>query len=217
MLREGTGAFVISQQRAGVEETFQPSTFNPQRAMARVGNTPVPIADEVTVDVTSDNTVTVNGPKGELDLQVDDDLTVEADDEQVVLHRASEAQRERERHGLYRSLLTNVMVGVTEGYTKELEIRGIGYRASVDSDGVLELALGFSHPIFFVPPEGIEFSTRTERGNNPVVVVDGIDKQLVGQVAAKVRSLRPPEPYKGKGVRYVGEHVERKAGKTAAR
>ncbi|PSQ79864.1 MAG: 50S ribosomal protein L6 [Bacteroidetes bacterium QS_8_68_15] len=185
--------------------------------MARMGNTPVPIADEVTVEVASDNTVTVDGPKGQLDLQVDDDLSIEVDDEHVVLQRASEERRERERHGLFRSLLTNVMVGVTDGYTKELEIRGIGYRASVDSDGVLELALGFSHPIFFVPPEGVALSTHTERGNNPVIVVEGIDKQLVGQVAAKIRSLRPPEPYKGKGVRYVGEHVERKAGKTAAR
>ena len=185
--------------------------------MARMGNTPVPVADEVTVNVASDNTVTVNGPKGELSLQVDPDLSIEADDQQVVLQRPSNRQRHRQRHGLYRSLLTNLMVGVTDGYRKDLEIRGIGYRASVDGQGVLELALGFSHPIYFVPPESIEFSVRTERGQNPVIVVEGIDKELVGQVAAKVRGLRPPEPYKGKGVRYVGENVKRKAGKTAAR
>lgn len=185
--------------------------------MARMGNTPVPVADEVTVDVAADNTVTVDGPKGQFALQVDPDFTVEAGDDEVVLRRPSDARDHRERHGLYRSLLTNVMVGVTDGYTKELEIRGIGYRASVDADGVLELALGFSHPIYFVPPEEIEFSVNTERSENPVIVVEGVDKELVGQVAAKVRSLRPPEPYKGKGVRYVGENVERKAGKTAAR
>jgi large subunit ribosomal protein L6 len=185
--------------------------------MARMGNQPVPVADDVTVDVTSDNLVTVNGPKGELSLQVDSDLTIENGDDQVVLQRASDVQRHRERHGLYRSLLTNAILGVTDGYRKELEIRGIGYRAEVDSKGVLELALGFSHPIFFMPPEGIEVSVRTERGQNPVIVVDGIDKELVGQVAAKVRGLRPPEPYKGKGVRYLGENVKRKAGKTAAR
>ena len=185
--------------------------------MARMGNNPVPVADEVTVDVASDNTLTVNGPKGELTLQVDPDLTIEADEEQVVLRRSSDGRRQRERHGLYRSLLVNLMVGVTDGYRKELEIRGIGYRANVDSSGVLELALGFSHPIYFVPPEGIDFSVRTERGQNPIVVVEGVDKQLVGQVAAKVRGLRPPEPYKGKGVRYLGENVKRKAGKTAAR
>ena len=185
--------------------------------MARMGNTPVPIADEVTVEVGSDNILTVNGPKGELSLQVDPDLKVETDSDQVVLQRPSNARRYRERHGLFRSLLMNVMAGVTEGYTKELEVRGIGYRAEVDRQGVLELALGFSHPIYFVPPEEIEFSVRTERGQNPIIVVDGVDKELVGQVAAKVRSLRPPEPYKGKGVRYLGENVKRKAGKTAAR
>ena len=185
--------------------------------MARMGNTPVPVAEEVTVDVASDNTVTVEGPNGQLALDVDPDLTIEVDDDELVLHRASDARATRERHGLYRSLLTNVMVGVTEGYRKELEVRGIGYRVSVDSDGVLELALGFSHPIFFAPPEEITFSVRSERNENPVIAVEGVDKELVGQVAAKVRSLRPPEPYKGKGVRYVGEDVERKAGKTAAR
>jgi large subunit ribosomal protein L6 len=182
-----------------------------------MGDTPVPVADEVTVDVDADNTVTVDGPKGQLALDVDPDLTVEVNDNEVVLHRASDARDERERHGLFRSLLTNVMVGVTDGYTKELEIRGIGYRASVDANGVLELALGFSHPIYFAPPEEIAFSVRTGRSDNPVITVEGVDKELVGQVAAKIRSLRPPEPYKGKGVRYVGEHVERKAGKTAAR
>lgn len=185
--------------------------------MARMGNTPVPVADEVTVEVASDNTVTVSGPKGQLSLQVDPDLTVETSDDQVVLQRPTNGRRHRERHGLYRSLLSNVMMGVTDGYRKRLEIRGIGYRAEVDRKGVLQLALGFSHPIFFLPPDGIEFTVNTERGQNPVIVVEGIDKELVGQVAAKVRSLRPPEPYKGKGVRYVGENVKRKAGKTAAR
>jgi large subunit ribosomal protein L6 len=119
-------------------------------------------------------------------------------------------------HGLYRSLLDNAVVGVTEGYKKELEIIGVGYRAAV-ANGVLELALGFSHPIYFVPPTGVKVDVDTKRGKNPIIIVEGTDKQMVGQVAAKIRGLRPPEPYKGKGVRYVDEYVRRKAGKTAAR
>lgn len=184
--------------------------------MARMGNTPVPVADEVTVEVASDNTVTMSGPKGELSRQVDAALTVKQEDGHLVLERPDDERSHRERHGLYRSLLNNMAVGVTEGYRKELEIRGIGYRAEVGRGGVLELALGFSHPIFFAPPGSVEFSVQNERGQNTKITVEGIDKELVGQVAAKIRALRPPEPYKGKGIRYVGEQVRRKAGKTAA-
>ena len=119
-------------------------------------------------------------------------------------------------HGLYRSLLDNMVVGVTDGFKKELEVIGVGFRANM-ADGVLELALGYSHPIYFVAPEGIDISVDTKRGKNTFIVVEGVDKQMVGQVAAKIRSLRPPEPYKGKGVRYTDEFVRRKAGKTAAR
>ncbi len=119
-------------------------------------------------------------------------------------------------HGLYRSLINNMVTGVTKGYKIELEVIGVGYRAAM-ANGVLELGLGFSHPIYFLPPKGIDIDVDMKRGKNPIVIIEGIDNQLVGQVAAKIRKLRPPEPYKGKGVRYVGEYVRRKAGKTAAR
>lgn len=184
--------------------------------MARIGSKPIETGDEVSVDVASDNRVTVSGPKGELSERVDPELTVMLEDGQVIVERPSDEKRHREVHGLYRSLIDNMVTGVTEGYRRELEIIGIGYRADVNND-VLELNLGFSHPIYFVPPESIDISVRTQRGQNPVIIIEGINKQLVGQVAAKIRSLRPPEPYKGKGIRYVGEKVKRKAGKTAAR
>ena len=184
--------------------------------MARIGNKPIPMGKDVSVDVGRGNEVTVKGPKGELSLQVDRDLTVTAENGAVVVTRPTDQKRHREAHGLYRSLLNNMVEGVTDGYRKELEIIGIGYRAEV-RNGILELALGFSHPIYFLPPEGITFDATAERGRNPRVVVEGINKQRVGQVAAKIRSMRPPEPYKGKGVRYLGENVKRKAGKTAAR
>lgn len=184
--------------------------------MARIGSKPIETGDEVNVEIGADNRVTVSGPKGELSERVDPELTVTLEDGHVLVERPSDEKRHREVHGLYRSLIDNMVTGVTEGYRKELEIIGIGYRADVNND-VLELNLGFSHPIYFVPPESIDISVRTQRGQNPVIIIEGINKQVVGQVAAKIRSLRPPEPYKGKGIRYVGEKVKRKAGKTAAR
>ena len=184
--------------------------------MSRIGNLPVPIADKVSVDIGKNNFVTVKGPKGELTLQVDPDIALSLKEGELLVERPTEQKRHKSMHGLYRSLIDNMVKGVVEGFKKELEVIGVGYRASV-SDGVLELALGFSHPIFFVPPEGVSVSVDSQRGKNTIVVIEGIDKQLVGQVAAKIRALRPPEPYKGKGVRYVGEYVRRKAGKTAAR
>lgn len=184
--------------------------------MARIGSKPIETGDEVNVEIGADNRVTVSGPKGELSERVDPELTVTLEDGHVLVERPSDEKRHREVHGLYRSLIDNMVTGVTEGYRKELEIIGIGYRADVNND-VLELNLGFSHPIYFVPPETIDISVRTQRGQNPVIIIEGINKQVVGQVAAKIRSLRPPEPYKGKGIRYVGEKVKRKAGKTAAR
>lgn len=184
--------------------------------MSRIGNQPIDLGDDVSVDVAANNLVTVKGPKGELAVQIDPTLTVEAKDGQVFVSRSTEMKHHKSLHGLSRSLIDSAVLGVTEGYKKELEVIGVGYRASVNN-GVLELALGFSHPIYFVPPKGISIDVDTKRGKNPIIVVEGTDKQMVGQVAAKIRSLRPPEPYKGKGVRYVDEYVRRKAGKTAAR
>jgi large subunit ribosomal protein L6 len=184
--------------------------------MARIGSRPVPFDDDVTVTVDEKNVVTVDGPKGELTEQIDPDLTVSVEDGQVVVDRPTDQKRHRSLHGLSRSLIQNMIEGVTEGYKKELKIIGVGYRAQM-SNGALELALGYSHPIFFLPPDEVDLSVDTGRGKDDVIVVEGIDKELVGQVAAKIRSMRPPEPYKGKGVRYVDEHVPLKAGKTAAR
>lgn len=184
--------------------------------MARIGSRPVPFGDDVTVTVNDENVVTVDGPKGELTDQIDPDLTIEVRDQEVVVDRPTDQKRHRSLHGLSRSLIQNMIEGVTEGYKKELKIIGVGYRAQM-SNGALELALGYSHPIFFLPPEPIDIEIDTGRGQDDIIVVEGIDKELVGQVAAKIRSMRPPEPYKGKGVRYVDEEIERKAGKTAAR
>ncbi|MEM1127856.1 MAG: 50S ribosomal protein L6 [Bacteroidota bacterium] len=185
--------------------------------MSRIGNQSIAIDDQVNVSVSAGNMVTVKGPKGELSLQVDPDLTVAINDGQVEVTRPTDQKRHRAMHGLYRSLINNMVEGVTKGYQKKLELIGVGYRASL-SNGLLELGLGFSHPIYFMAPEGITITVEeAKRGKNPIIAIEGIDKQMVGQVAAKIRSLRPPEPYKGKGVRYVGEYVRRKAGKTAGR
>jgi len=184
--------------------------------MARIGSRPVPFEDNVTVTVDDKNVITVEGPKGTLTERIDPDLMIEVSDGEVQVDRPTDQKRHRSLHGLSRSLIQNMIEGVTEGYKKELKIIGVGYRAQM-SNGALELALGYSHPIFFLPPEEVDISVDSERGNDDVIVVEGIDKELVGQVAAKIRGMRPPEPYKGKGVRYVDEHVERKAGKTAAR
>jgi large subunit ribosomal protein L6 len=185
--------------------------------MSRIGKLPIALASGVKVDVASNNLVKVTGPRGELSLQVNPDILVEVENGEVLVKRPTDQKRHRSMHGLYRSLIDNMVVGVTEGYRKELEVIGVGYRAEV-KNGVLELALGFSHPIYFLPPEGITITADPGgRGRNPRITIEGIDKQMVGQVAAKIRALRPPEPYKGKGVRYVDEYVRRKAGKTAAR
>ena len=184
--------------------------------MSRVGNAPIEVAEMVSVDVGSNNLVTVKGPKGELKLQVDPELAVKIEDTMLTVERPTDQKRHKAMHGLYRSLLNNMVKGVTIGFKKELEVIGVGFRASVQN-GILELALGFSHPIYLVPPDGINIEVDAKRGKNTFVIVTGIDKQMVGQVAAKIRSLRPPEPYKGKGVRYSDEYVRRKAGKTAAK
>ncbi len=185
--------------------------------MSRVGTLPIGIGGGVTVTLEHDNTVVVTGPKGALRQQVDPDIAVEVGADEVRVTRPTDQKRHRALHGLYRSLINNMIIGVSTGYRKELEVVGVGSKAEV-KNGILELALGYSHPIFFLPPEGITVNADPgRRGQNPKITIEGIDKQMVGQVAAKIRSLRPPEPYKGKGVRYVGEYVRRKAGKTAAR
>ena len=188
--------------------------------MSRIGKQPVAIPSGVTVTVEDNNTVRVEGAKGTLAYKADPDMTVEVQDGEIVVTRPTEQKRHRAIHGLTRSLIANMVEGVSEGYKKNLEVIGVGYRAEMKKMAgmdVLELALGFSHPIYFVPPEGVSIQAESVRGQNPKVSIEGIDKQLVGQVAAKIRALRPPEPYKGKGVRYTDEYVRRKAGKTAAR
>lgn len=184
--------------------------------MSRIGKLPVPLKSNVTVNVTPGNFITVKGSKGELSLQVDPDIQVEVTKEEILVKRPSDDRRFRALHGLYRALINNLVVGVSEGFKKELEIIGVGYRASLNGN-ILELALGYSHPFFFVPPKGISVEVDTKTTKNTRIIISGSDKQLVGQVAAKIRSLRSPEPYKGKGIRYVGEQVRKKAGKSAGR
>ena len=181
--------------------------------MSRIGKLPVPLADKTEFSIDADNVVTIKGAKGSSSLQIHPNISVAKEDEQIVVTRNSELKSDRALHGLTRALLNNMVVGVSEGYTKKLEVIGVGFRAAVTGD-VLELNLGYSHPIFFIPPEGITLEVDTKSSKNPIVVVTGIDKELVGQVAAKICSFRKPEPYKGKGIRYVGEQVRRKAGKS---
>ncbi len=184
--------------------------------MSRIGKAPIKLPEKVEVSVSKSNLVTVKGPKGELDQQIDPDLTVTVEDGVLEIKRPTDQQRHRAMHGLYRSLVNNMVIGVTDGFVKELELVGVGYRAS-NTGQLLELTLGYSHPIMFALPDEVKVSTVTEKGKNPVVRLESIDKQLLGQVAAKIRSFRKPEPYKGKGVRFVGEQIRRKAGKTAAK
>lgn len=184
--------------------------------MSRIGKLPVPIANNVTVTISSENLVTVKGAKGELSIKVDPEINVALINNEVIVTRPSEDKRHRALHGLYRALIHNLVVGVTEGFKKELELIGVGYRASMNGN-ILELALGYSHPYFFIPPKSIAVEVDTKTSKNPRIIITGSDKELVGQVAAKIRSLRKPEPYKGKGIRYVDEVVRKKAGKSAGR
>ena len=177
---------------------------------------PVPLAKGVEFSVDPANKVTVKGAKGTLSLQVDPRIKVEKKENEVVVDRQSDDKVMKSLHGLYRVLISNLVTGVTDGFKKELEIIGVGYRANLNGN-ILELTLGYSHPFYFVPPDGITLEVDTKTSKNPRIMVSGIDKELVGQVAAKIRSLRPPEPYKGKGVRYVGEYVRKKAGKSAGK
>ncbi len=175
--------------------------------MSRIGRTPVALVDKVDIQIGDDNFVVVKGPKGELKRQFPGAVRFSREDGQVVVTRASDQGTHRAMHGLSRTLLNNMVVGVSEGFTKTLEVQGVGYRAQLQGSS-LQLALGFSHPVVVQPPEGITFAVE-----GPRIHIQGIDKEQVGQVAANIRKLRPPEPYKGKGIRYLGEHVRRKAGK----
>jgi large subunit ribosomal protein L6 len=184
--------------------------------MSRIGKQPVVVPSGVTVTVSKDNQLTVKGPKGELKQTVDRDITIEVKDGQVLFNRPTDQIRHRAMHGLYRSLVENMVKGVTEGYKKNLELVGVGFKAS-NQGNLLDLSLGFSHNIIFEIPKELSVKTAQEKGDNPKIYLEGIDKQLIGQVAAKLRGLRKPEPYKGKGVKYVGEVVRRKAGKAAGK
>jgi large subunit ribosomal protein L6 len=184
--------------------------------MSRIGKAPISIAQGITIDVDKSNMVTVKGPKGELKEQIHPDIAVKQEDGVLTLERPTEQKRHKSMHGLYRSLINNMVVGVTDGYRKELELVGVGYRVA-NTGNMLELTLGYSHPIYFVVPQEIKLTTSMEKGQTPRVILEGIDKQLIGQVAAKIRAFRKPEPYKGKGVKFVGEIIRRKAGKTAGK
>ena len=184
--------------------------------MSRIGNAPITIPQGVEVTVSDKNVVTVKGPKGELTQKVDSALTVEKNEGELTVARHTEQKDHKAKHGLFRALINNMVVGVSEGYKVEQELVGVGYRAS-NQGQKLELTLGFSHGIIFELPPEIKVSTQSERGKNPIVTLESHDKQLIGQVASKIRSLRKPEPYKGKGIRFVGEHIRRKAGKAAAK
>ena len=181
--------------------------------MSRIGKAPIEIPAGVTVTVNGD-LVTVKGPKGELSQKVNSDLTVKVEDGHVVVTRPSDDREHRAQHGLYRALIHNLVVGVSQGYRKEMELVGVGYRATSEGQ-VLELSLGFSHAIFIKLPKEVKVEAKTERNKNPLIILESDDKQLLGQVCAKIRSLRKPEPYKGKGIKFVGEVIRRKSGKSA--
>ena len=184
--------------------------------MSRIGILPVDLPAGVSIEVNSDNLVTVKGPKGELQQQVDKNITVKVEENQVKVSRSTEEKDQKAKHGLYRSLISNMVRGVSEGYTIKQELVGVGYRAEVKGNNRLELSLGFSHDILIQMPPEVKVEAVTERRANPVITLTSIDKQLIGEMAAKIRSLRPPEPYKGKGIKFVGEQLRRKAGKTAS-
>lgn len=178
--------------------------------MSRIGKKPIQIVKGVTV-TQKDGTVVVRGPKGELDARVHPDIKVEVKGEEVLVSRKSDDNEHRALHGLWRALIQNMLLGVTNGYSKKLEIVGVGYRAEMKGQK-LQLLIGYSHPILFGPPKGVKLEAPTQTS----ITISGSDKQLVGLVAAKIRSFRPPEPYKGKGIKYEGEYIRRKAGKAAA-
>jgi len=182
--------------------------------MSRIGKEPVPVPAGVEITISNKNLVTIKGPKGELMQQVDPDLKVKHEEGQILVERPTDQKRHRSVHGLFRSLIANMLVGVSEGFVKELELVGVGYRAN-NTGQLLELTVGYSHPIMFYIPDEVKIEAIMEKGKNPKIRLESHDKQLIGQIAAKIRAFRKPEPYKGKGIKYVGEVLRRKAGKTA--
>ncbi|MEO1806535.1 MAG: 50S ribosomal protein L6 [Bacteroidota bacterium] len=184
--------------------------------MSRIGKLPITIPNGVTINIGDDNVVKVKGPKGELFEKVDPEMIVEMDNGTINVKRPSDQKKHRAMHGLYRSLINNMVIGVSEGYKKQMEIVGVGYKADVKGSQ-LELTLGFSHPIMMVLPPEIKAEAKSERGKPPLLTLECHDKQLLGQIAAKIRSFRPPEPYKGKGIRFLGEEIRRKEGKAAGK
>ena len=183
--------------------------------MSRIGKLPIALPDGVQISVSDENVVSVKGKLGELHQPIDPNIQVKTEDGNIILERNNESKEVKSKHGLYRALISNMVTGVTDGFTIIQELVGVGYKAEVKGQN-LELSLGFSHNVVFEMPEEVKAEAVTERGKNPTITLKSIDKQLIGQVAAKIRSLRKPEPYKGKGIRYKGEVVRKKAGKTSA-
>ena len=182
--------------------------------MSRIGKAPIAIPSGVDINISSGNLVTVKGPKGELKQQVNPDLSIGIEDGELTVTRPTDQKRHRAMHGLYRSLINNMVEGVSTGFTKELELYGVGYRVS-NKGQLLEMTLGYSHPVLFYIPDEVKLETKMEKGQQPTIILQSADKQLIGQIAAKIRAFRKPEPYKGKGIRFKGEEIRRKQGKTA--
>ncbi|MGN1265554.1 MAG: 50S ribosomal protein L6 [Muribaculaceae bacterium] len=182
--------------------------------MSRIGKLPIVLPAKVEVSI-KDDVITVKGPKGELSQKLNPALTVKVEDGHIVVERPNDEREMRAQHGLYRSLIHNMVVGVSEGYKKEMELVGVGYRATATGQ-VLELALGYSHAIYLRLPAEVKVEAKTERNKNPLITLESCDKQLIGQICAKIRTFRKPEPYKGKGIKFVGEVIRRKSGKSAS-
>ncbi|MGM9804753.1 MAG: 50S ribosomal protein L6 [Muribaculaceae bacterium] len=182
--------------------------------MSRIGKLPIALPAKVDVSI-KDGVITVKGPKGELSQKLNPELTVKVEDSHIIVERPNDERQSRAQHGLYRALIHNMVVGVSEGFKKEMELVGVGYRATATGQ-VLELALGYSHAIYLRLPAEVKVEAKSERNKNPLITLESCDKQLIGQVCAKIRSLRKPEPYKGKGIKFVGEVIRRKSGKSAS-
>ncbi|MBK8626246.1 MAG: 50S ribosomal protein L6 [Saprospiraceae bacterium] len=184
--------------------------------MSRIGKAVISIPSGVSVDISKGNLVTVKGSKGTLTEQINSDLTIKMEDSVLTVERPTDQKRHREAHGLSRSLINNMVNGVSEGFVKRMELIGVGYRVS-NTDNLLELIIGYSHPIYFMIPAEVKLTTKMDKGEAPTIILESFDKQLLGQICAKIRTYRKPEPYKGKGIKFVGEIIRRKAGKTSGK